>query len=109
MSGRSKARNPMKYESKVKTARKDSFEASLKNLEEIVQRLEGGELTLEESLRLFEEGVRLTRVCAATLEEADRRIAVLMKREDGSTEEVPADPEAYAHREDDAEGEGEAG
>lgn len=99
----------MKGESRGKGARKDSFEASLKNLEEIVQRLEGGELTLEESLRLFEEGVRLTRVCAARLEEADRRIAVLMRREDGSLEEVSADPDAYARRDDDAKGEGEAG
>lgn len=99
----------MKGEPRGKGGRQDSFEASLKNLEEIVQRLEGGELTLEESLRLFEEGVRLTRVCAATLDEADRRIAVLMRREDGSLEEVPADPDAYARRDDDAEGEDEAG
>jgi exodeoxyribonuclease VII small subunit len=57
----------------------ETFEAALKQLEEIVQRLERGELALEESLKLYEEGIRLSRVCHAKLEEAEGRIELLMK------------------------------
>jgi exodeoxyribonuclease VII small subunit len=56
-----------------------TFEAALKQLEEIVQRLERGELPLEESLRLYEEGIRLSRLCHAKLEEAEGKIELLMK------------------------------
>jgi exodeoxyribonuclease VII small subunit len=56
-----------------------TFEAALQKLEEIVQRLEKGELGLEESLKLYEEGIRLSRLCHAKLEEAEGRIEVLLK------------------------------
>jgi exodeoxyribonuclease VII small subunit len=56
-----------------------TFEAALKQLEEIVQRLERGELPLEESLKLYEEGIRLSRLCHAKLEEAEGKIELLMK------------------------------
>ena len=56
-----------------------TFEAALKQLEEIVQRLERGELPLEESLKLYEEGIRLSRLCHAKLEEAEGKIDLLMK------------------------------
>lgn len=56
-----------------------SFEAAVERLERIVQRLEKGELPLEESLALYEEGVKLSRLCHARLEEAEGRIEVLMK------------------------------
>ena len=56
-----------------------SFEAALKKLESIVQRLEQGELPLEESLTLYEEGIRLSRLCHAKLEEAEGKIELLMK------------------------------
>jgi exodeoxyribonuclease VII small subunit len=56
-----------------------SFEAALKQLEDVVQRLERGELPLEESLKLYEEGIRLTRLCHGKLEEAESRIEVLMR------------------------------
>jgi len=56
-----------------------TFEAALKQLEEIVQRLERGELPLEESLKLYEEGIRLSRHCHAKLEEAEGKIELLMK------------------------------
>ena len=55
------------------------FEEALKKLEEIVQKLERGELTLEESLTCYEEGIRLSRLCHTKLEEAERRIEVLVK------------------------------
>ena len=57
----------------------ESFEAALKQLEEIVQRLERGELPLEESLKLYEDGIRLSRLCHAKLEEAEGKIELLMK------------------------------
>ena len=60
-----------------------AFEDALRRLETIVERLESGDLPLEESLRLFEEGVGLTRVCAGRLDEAQRRIEMLTKTEDG--------------------------
>jgi len=56
-----------------------SFEAALKQLDEIVLRLEKGELALEESLKLYEEGIRLSRLCHAKLEEAEGKIELLLK------------------------------
>ena len=56
-----------------------SFEAALQRLETIVQRLEKGELPLEESLVLYEEGVRLARLCHGKLEEAEGKIELLLK------------------------------
>ena len=61
-----------------------SFEASLNELERIVKKLEDGDMPLEESLKLFEDGVRLSRECRERLTNAERRIEVLMKESDGS-------------------------
>ena len=61
------------------TEQNETFEAALKQLEEIVQRLEKGELPLEESLKLYEDGIRLSRYCHAKLEEAEGKIELLMK------------------------------
>ena len=61
-----------------------TFEASLKELETIVKQLEEGDMPLEESLKLFEAGVRLSRDCRERLTNAERRIEVLMKEADGS-------------------------
>jgi exodeoxyribonuclease VII small subunit len=55
------------------------FEDALKELEELVARLEKGELSLEESLRLYERGIALARHCHAKLEEAEGKIELLMK------------------------------
>lgn len=60
-----------------------SFEASLAALEKIVRELERGDLPLEESLRLFESGVKLSRECQERLSQAERRIEVLMRDADG--------------------------
>ncbi len=65
------------------------FEEALARLEAVVERLESGELPLEESLRLFEEGVHLTKVCTHRLEEAERRITILLKNEQGELLEAP--------------------
>ncbi|MDQ7792984.1 MAG: exodeoxyribonuclease VII small subunit [bacterium] len=59
------------------------FEPALGRLEAIVRELESGELTLERSLALFEEGVKLARECSAILEAADRKIEMLTEGPDG--------------------------
>jgi len=55
------------------------FEAALQRLEQIVQQLEKGDLPLEQSLVLYEEGIKLSRLCHAKLEEAEGRIETLVK------------------------------
>jgi exodeoxyribonuclease VII small subunit len=60
---------------------KERFEDALEKLEEIVRRMETGEMTLEESLKAFEEGMRLSRFCAKKLDEADRRVDILLRQE----------------------------
>lgn len=59
-----------------------TFAAGLTRLEEIVRKLEEGDLTLEEALALFEEGINLTRTCNEKLEEAEGKIKVLMQEDD---------------------------
>lgn len=60
-----------------------TFESSLEALEEIVGQLEHGDLALEESLGLFEQGIRLSRECQERLSQAERRIEVLMRDQQG--------------------------
>lgn len=60
-----------------------TFEESLDQLEAIVRKLEDGDLPLEESLELFEKGVKLSRDCKERLVRAERRIEVLMKESNG--------------------------
>ncbi|HJT67468.1 MAG TPA: exodeoxyribonuclease VII small subunit [Pyrinomonadaceae bacterium] len=62
-----------------------SFEASLEALEQIVRQLEGGDLSLEKSLELFEQGIRLSRECQERLSQAERRIEVLLRDNQGRT------------------------
>ena len=64
------------------------FEASLRRLDEISALLEKEGVTLEESLALYEEGVRLVRACTEKLEKAERRVSVLKTSPDGEIEEV---------------------
>lgn len=56
-----------------------SFEQALKRLEEIVQKLEGGDLSLDESLSLFEEGINLSRFCTKKLAQAEKKVEKLLK------------------------------
>ncbi len=60
-----------------------TFEASLAELEEIVTKLEDGDLPLEASLELFEKGINLSRACRERLTNAERRIEILVKDADG--------------------------
>jgi exodeoxyribonuclease VII small subunit len=70
-----------------------TFEESLKKLESIVDQLEKGDLPLEESLKLFEEGVSLSAICKKELDEAEGKVQTLIKQRDGSfrTEPFPTD------------------
>lgn len=68
-----------------------SFEASLSELEQIVKQLEDGDLPLEESLKLFETGVKLSRECRERLANAERRIEVLIRESDGSISLEPVE------------------
>jgi exodeoxyribonuclease VII small subunit len=65
-------------------AKNQTFESSLGELEKIVRKLEDGDLSLEESLKLFEDGVRLSRECQERLNAAERRIEILLKDEKGN-------------------------
>lgn len=66
-----------------------SFEESLKQLEAIIGKLEQGDLPLEESVRLFEEGIRLSNACKADLEAAEGKVQILLKQKDGSMKAEP--------------------
>ena len=61
-----------------------SFEEALARLEAIVQELEEGEANLEHSLSLFEEGVKLSKLCHKKLDQAEKKIELLIKREDAT-------------------------
>jgi exodeoxyribonuclease VII small subunit len=70
-----------------------SFESSLEQLELIVRELEHGELPLERSLELFEQGVKLSRECQERLSQAERRIEILMRDSQGRTAARPFEPD----------------
>ncbi|ACM20977.1 exodeoxyribonuclease VII, small subunit [Geotalea daltonii FRC-32] len=61
----------------------EKFETALKKLEEVVKKLEGGELSLEDSLKAFEEGIKQAAFCSKKLNEAEKRVEVLLKQKDG--------------------------
>jgi exodeoxyribonuclease VII small subunit len=67
------------------------FEQALAGLEDLVERLEQGDLPLEASLTEFQRGVELSRRCQAALAAAEQRVELLLKRNDGSEERVPFD------------------
>jgi exodeoxyribonuclease VII small subunit len=69
------------------------FESALAHLEDLVDRLEGGELSLEEALATFERGVSLSRRCAEELERAERRVEVLVRGEPGVRQPLDSDEE----------------
>jgi exodeoxyribonuclease VII small subunit len=64
------------------TSPKIDFEQQLSNLESLVSSLEGGDLTLEESLSSFEQGIKIARECQQALQVAEQRVEVLMKQGD---------------------------
>jgi exodeoxyribonuclease VII small subunit len=78
---------------KTEPAKKPDFERSLTRLEEVVKQLENASLSLDEAMRLFEEGVELSRECQKQLEEAEGRVEILLKKTDGKMVAEPFEPE----------------
>jgi exodeoxyribonuclease VII small subunit len=72
---------------------KETFEEALKKLEEIVTQLEQGDLSLDESLKLFEEGIRLSRRCTKKLDEAEKKVEILLKDSGGRQSTQTFEPE----------------
>jgi exodeoxyribonuclease VII small subunit len=71
-----------------------SFEEALQNLERIVEELEEGNLPLEETLKRFEEGIKLARLCEKKLKQAQKKVSMLTRDEQGDLKEVPfAEPQ----------------
>jgi exodeoxyribonuclease VII small subunit len=71
---------------------KERFEDALNKLEKIVSKLEEGDIPLEESLKLFEEGIRLSRFCNQKLDEAERKVEILLKGKNGVLKPQPFNP-----------------
>jgi len=65
------------------------FEDAMARLEEIVQSLESGNLSLEESIKAFEEGMKLAKFCSQKLEEAEKKVTMLMKEGEGRYVQAP--------------------
>lgn len=84
-------------------SRSNEFEKSFQQLEKIVNRLESEELPLDESLQLFEEGIRLSRFCHQRLEEVEKKIELILADARGEPVVEPFDTEADAEEEERAE------
>ena len=79
---------------KTELPKKPEFERSLSRLEEVVRRLESPQLSLDDAMKLFEEGIALSRECQKQLEEAEGRVEILLKKADGKIVAEPFEPEA---------------
>ena len=85
--------NPAPNKAAVEAPKKGDFEKSLARLEEVVKRLESADLSLDEAMKFFEEGVKLSRDCQKQLEEAEGRVEILLKKADGKIAAEPFEPE----------------
>jgi len=68
---------------------KQTFENAMKRLEGIVQKLEAGDLDLDESVKKFQEGIKLSTFCAKKLDETEKKVSLLLKDGDGVVQERP--------------------
>ena len=66
-----------------------TFEKALEQLEKIVEKLESGGLSLEQSLKEFEEGMKLSRFCSEKLDETEKKISIIMEKSAGAVDEIP--------------------
>jgi exodeoxyribonuclease VII small subunit len=80
--------------------RTNDFEKAFQQLEKIVQRLESEELSLDESLRLFEEGISLSRFCNTRLEEVEKKIELILADSKGQPVTEPFEDEPEDHEDD---------
>lgn len=74
------------------TKKEKSFEAALERLEQIVAEMEAGQLKLDAMLKRYEEGMLLARFCSEKLEEAEKKIEMLVKKQDGASETIEFAP-----------------
>lgn len=68
---------------------KQTFEQSMKKLEQIVQELESGDLPLEDAMKKFEEGIKLSSLCSEKLDETEKKITLLLQDQKGNVSEKP--------------------
>ncbi len=81
---------------------KKTFELAMKQLEQIVQDLESGDMPLEKAIKTFEDGIQLSKFCSEKLDETEKRITILMQRSDGKLSET-----TFAGKNDDLDSEDE--
>lgn len=72
---------------------KQTFESAMKRLESIVHELESGDLSLDEALKKFQDGVKLSRFCSKKLDEIEKKVSILLKDEEGNIHAEPFSPE----------------
>ncbi|MDT8317807.1 MAG: exodeoxyribonuclease VII small subunit [bacterium] len=72
---------------------KDSFEKDLKRLEDIVTKMEEGDVPLDESMKLFEEGVKLSRLCSERLDKAEKKVEIITADKNGNITTRPFNPD----------------
>ena len=68
-----------------------NFEDAMLSLEDVVRRLESGSLSLDESLKAFEEGIELVKVCNKKLDDAEQKVKILIEGNDGTVTDAPFD------------------
>ena len=85
----------------AKESLKQTYEAALEDIERIVEQLESGELSLEDSLAAFEKGVGLTKYCYQKLDEVEKKIELLVKDKDGKLRLKPFEELASQEGEED--------
>jgi|MTBAKSStandDraft_1061840.scaffolds.fasta_scaffold284126_1 exodeoxyribonuclease VII small subunit len=78
----------------------EQFEDALKNLERIVDKLEKGDLPLEDALTAFTEGIRLVQFCQKKLEDAENKVQMLLKNQQGAWTSVPFEPSTVNNSDD---------
>ena len=78
---------------KPESTNKQAFEQSLGRLEEIVRKMESANLPLDDAMKLFEEGMQLSRDCQKQLEQAEARVEILLKKAGGEMVAQPFEPE----------------
>ncbi len=74
---------------------KQTFEQAIKQLEQIVQELESGDLPLEQAMKKFEDGIQLSKFCSKKLDETEKRITLLIQDKDGNLSETPFDTDVH--------------
>jgi exodeoxyribonuclease VII small subunit len=75
---------------------KKTFEQSMKQLEQIIQELESGDLPLEKAIKKFEEGIQLSRSCSKMLDETEKKVSILLEDTEGNIKETPFPSEGEA-------------